>query len=104
MLADLWSSRISLPALNGLPCPVSDKSASLGYEDHVEKEDGTDVDEEVSVILGVDKPIETLKYLIRVDWERDGVCRPCVQAKRREWKEEIEDMWGRLDGWLGIAE
>lgn len=47
-------------------------------------------------------PLEMLEDVRAVDWGARGVCAGCVRAKRAEWAEAREDVWGRMDGWLGL--
>lgn len=50
---------------------------------------------------GVYKPLESLKRIIDIDWQSQGLCPSCVLDKRGEWKEEQEDVWRRIDLWIG---
>ena len=94
-LASLWSEKVSIPALTGSVVSRFDIMQDYNIED----EEG-DNDE---LVMGVDKPIETLKILIRMDWEGMGVCDSCAKTKRRDWREEIKDVWNRIDDWMELV-
>lgn len=49
---------------------------------------------------GVYKPLETLQYIIDIDWWKYGLCSLCVTEKRTEWLKEQEDIWDRTDSWI----
>lgn len=53
---------------------------------------------------GVYKPLETLERIRNVDWRKHGLCEDCVKEKREEWREEQENIWKLMDGWLGLQE
>lgn len=53
---------------------------------------------------GVYKPLETLQRMIDLDWAAHGMCAPCILEKREEWRNEQEDIWERIDGWLGLGD
>lgn len=48
------------------------------------------------------RPLEMLEDVRAVDWGARGVCEGCVREKREEWRVAREDVWGRMDGWLGL--
>ena len=35
-----------------------------------------------------------------IEWEKEGLCGECCVEKRREWEEEIETVWEKVDGWI----
>jgi hypothetical protein len=49
---------------------------------------------------GVYKPLETLQYIIDIDWGKHGLCASCVVEKRAEWKKEQEGIWKNVDDWI----
>ncbi|KAH6886719.1 hypothetical protein BKA70DRAFT_1334902 [Coprinopsis sp. MPI-PUGE-AT-0042] len=50
---------------------------------------------------GVYKPLETLERIKQIDWEAQGICSSCAGEKRREWSEEQEIVWRKVDEWVG---
>lgn len=50
---------------------------------------------------GVYKPLETLKKIQDVDWKSLGLCDACWEEKKKEWQDDADDIWSRIDGWLG---
>jgi hypothetical protein len=51
---------------------------------------------------GLCRPIETLRGIQAVHWEKKGVCPACCEEKRKEWEDEIKVVWDKIDEWLGI--
>lgn len=51
---------------------------------------------------GLCRPVETLRWIAGLDWEAKGVCKECVEEKRREWEEEVRVVWEKVDDWLGV--
>ncbi|CAL1694594.1 unnamed protein product [Somion occarium] len=51
---------------------------------------------------GLCKPIETLQTIIDLDWKAHGLCEDCVRDKREEWRGEQEDIWKKMNTWLGL--
>ena len=51
---------------------------------------------------GLCRPVETLKMVSALRWEDMGVCEECCVEKRKEWEEEIWEVWHKVDGWLGL--
>jgi len=49
-------------------------------------------------------PLEALEQLKQIDWASEGLCMACVREKREEWTGEQEEMWEKMDGWLGVSE
>lgn len=49
---------------------------------------------------GLCRPVETLRDIQRVQWEKEGLCGECCEEKRREWEGEIEVVWQKVDGWI----
>jgi len=51
---------------------------------------------------GIYKPLETLERIKKIDWAKVGLCPACVCEKRGEWSREQEEVWGKVEGWLGL--
>lgn len=51
---------------------------------------------------GVSAPIETLQMICEINWGELGLCEECVRDKTEEWKGEINNIWEKMDEWLGI--
>ncbi|KAG1738290.1 hypothetical protein EDD22DRAFT_787236 [Suillus occidentalis] len=49
---------------------------------------------------GVCKPLEMLEQIKRIDWAAEGLCGACIRDKTREWTQEQEDVWEKMDSWL----
>ncbi|KAG1839178.1 hypothetical protein C8R48DRAFT_741759 [Suillus tomentosus] len=49
---------------------------------------------------GVCKPLEMLGQIKQIDWAAEGLCVACVREKTREWTQEQEDVWEKMDSWL----
>ena len=49
---------------------------------------------------GLCRPIETLRNIQQIDWEKEGLCVECCKEKRQEWEEEIVTVWGKVDEWI----
>ncbi|OBZ69284.1 hypothetical protein A0H81_10882 [Grifola frondosa] len=47
-------------------------------------------------------PLETLQTIIELDWAAHGLCAECVKDKREEWRGEQQDVWDKMDEWLGL--
>lgn len=50
------------------------------------------------------KPLEALEQLKQIDWASEGLCMACAREKREEWTGEQEEVWEKMDGWLGVSE
>ena len=51
---------------------------------------------------GVYKPLETLKKIQEIDWRSLGLCDACCGEKRKEWEDEADDIWSRMDTWIDL--
>jgi hypothetical protein len=49
---------------------------------------------------GLCQPVETLRSIQQIDWEKQGLCKECCEEKRVEWEEEIRAIWDKLDSWI----
>lgn len=49
---------------------------------------------------GVCKPLEMLEQIKQIDWATEGLCGVCIRDKTREWTQEQEDVWEKMDSWL----
>lgn len=49
---------------------------------------------------GVCKPLEMLEQIKQIDWAAEGLCAACIRDKTREWTQEQEDVWEKMDSWL----
>ncbi|KAI0683190.1 hypothetical protein BC835DRAFT_1396517 [Cytidiella melzeri] len=49
---------------------------------------------------GLCRPIETLRNIQRIEWDKYGLCEECCKEKRGEWEEEIVTVWNKMDGWI----
>ncbi|KAI0085916.1 hypothetical protein BDY19DRAFT_996349 [Irpex rosettiformis] len=49
---------------------------------------------------GLCRPVETLRGIQEIEWEKEGVCEECCKEKREEWEGEIRVIWEKVDGWI----
>lgn len=49
------------------------------------------------------KPLEMLEQIKQIDWLVEGLCAACVREKRKEWTQEQEDVWEKMDSWLILS-
>lgn len=49
---------------------------------------------------GLCRPVETLRAIQGIEWEKEGLCEACCEEKRREWEGEIETVWEKVDEWI----
>ena len=49
---------------------------------------------------GLCRPVETLRDIQRIEWEKEGLCEECCVEKRQEWEDEIRTVWEKVDTWI----
>ena len=49
------------------------------------------------------KPLEALEQLKRIEWTAEGVCEGCVKERREVWTKAQEEVWAKMDEWLGLV-
>ena len=49
---------------------------------------------------GASALVEAFQKICKIDWTELGLCEECMREKREEWKEEINNIWEKIDKWL----
>jgi len=104
-----WLSELSTAALHELIAHFTPILFTMPAARHMECTDAL-AEHWESLVLAptlaepheVARPLETLERIVDIRWETLGVCYPCTEEKRQEWRDEQKAVLEKLPGWTGL--